>query len=861
MAAATLRPQMTAATEHGQEVLLLQSTAMSANVVFINIDWKASRHNKTLKANMELLGLTIAGVVRNMKPAMVCMCEVGEASIPLTEEQMQQVADQTMQAWRDAATEHVQLHCMFEVGAPYMTIYIDGPVQCSCHRILKGLYNAQGLPRTAQTFLCCGPGGVTVDVINVHAPSGKKKLTDQQRKTLLTNLLQSNSKSMPEQAIGSARFLIGGDMNTAPFLLSQLLQVCRDNGSLHTQAHIHEPVLGNHGDLCVLGGFKADSLATTAENHDPQHKPYGICWSMAQGSATPKIPTKAAPPAAPYATFGSPCMQRFAAANRDDKNIGYFKAPIDPHKEAAASYRPPPRIPLPSGLGYGPVSKGYATEQPLQAPPTPAPTREPPMPPAVGVTRRPQSWTPAVAAPAVADAAPQTTAATEPAPKWSAASDARTLASLAAEPDDDDDDHQPPMPWDRQRAASSAGYATEQPLQEHTPIDTRRQLHPPLSDQQKEWIRDPGPPSAAKSDGAAMAAMKMPLRSAVAENFQRASDEETAAAAAAAATEHSEDASTPELASQELPADKKMTYSIVNEFLGKITFNNPVAEDMLIAALTDESCLTPSMHLRVEEVFSRIFFHYPKGLKDRSVWETQDTSEYIRQWYKLASLRTFVNPGFAAATEHGEQLSKDQVSQIFIWYMEDMKTSLREDQLDRKWVYYKSCAEAKMKRQAGHTFVANAIWAIGLPRLPSFATEQRGKQLSAKDLEAVPEAINSVLNWLDRLASALTRHHKTNEYKDAARKSGVAHGQSGLTATEQETRRATRKAKFDIRTATALNRRWKDRTLTFKNWVRWQENLLSAYWDGSLQRRLEDALESQGNADPMCRTPLQPPRL
>ena len=304
-----------------------------------------------------------------------------------------------------------------------------------------------------------------------------------------------------------------------------------------------------------------------------------------------------------------------------------------------------------------------------------------------------------------------------------------------------------------------------------------------------------------------------------------------------------------------------MTYSIVNEFLGKITFNNPVAEELLVAALKDESCLTPSMHWRVEEVFSPIFFHYPKGSKDRSVWEPHDTSEYICQWYELASMRTFVKPGFAAATEHAEQLSKDQVSQIFKWYMEDMKTTLRQDQLDKTWSYYKSCAEAKMKRQAGHTFVANAIWAIGLPRLPSFATEQRGKQLSAKDLEAVPEAINSVLNWLDRLAIALTRHHKTNEYKDAVRKSGVAHGQSGLTATEQETRRATRKAKFDIRTATALNRRWKDRTLTFKNWVRWQENLLSAYWDGSLQRRLEDALESRGNADPMCRTPLQPPRL
>ena len=223
------------------------------------------------------------------------MSEVGEAPKPLTEEHTQQVADQTMQAWRDAATEHVQLHCMFEVGAPYMTIYIDGPVQCSCHRILKGLYNAQGLPRTAQTFLCCGPGGVAVDVINVHAPSGKRRLTGQQRHTLLTNLLQSKSESMPGSLIGSARFLIGGDMNTLPLSMSHLLQVCRGNGSLRTQAQIHHPAFGEHGDLCVLGGFKADSLTTTADNHDPQHKPYGICWFMVQWSATPQIPTRLVP--------------------------------------------------------------------------------------------------------------------------------------------------------------------------------------------------------------------------------------------------------------------------------------------------------------------------------------------------------------------------------------------------------------------------------------------------------------------------------------------------------------------------------------------------------------------------------------
>jgi len=207
MVAATLCPQMTAATEHAPEVLRLQSTAIAANVVFINIDWKASRHNTgRLAANMELLGKTIAGVVRNMNPKMICMCEVGVASDPLTKEQMKHVRDQSIHAWQAAATGHFELRSMFKVGAPYMTIYIDGSVCCSRHRILTDLYCAQGNPRTAQTFLCCGPGGVTVDVINVHAPSGKRRLTDQQRQTLLTNLLQSNSKSMPGQTIGSARY-------------------------------------------------------------------------------------------------------------------------------------------------------------------------------------------------------------------------------------------------------------------------------------------------------------------------------------------------------------------------------------------------------------------------------------------------------------------------------------------------------------------------------------------------------------------------------------------------------------------------------------------------------------------------------
>ena len=96
---------MAAPTQHDTAALPLQSTVMSANVVFINIDWKKSRHNDhALNRNMKILDRTIAGVVQNMTPAMICMCEVGETHSPLTEDNMEQVERQTKQAWRNSAT-------------------------------------------------------------------------------------------------------------------------------------------------------------------------------------------------------------------------------------------------------------------------------------------------------------------------------------------------------------------------------------------------------------------------------------------------------------------------------------------------------------------------------------------------------------------------------------------------------------------------------------------------------------------------------------------------------------------------------------------------------------------------------------
>ena len=96
---------------------------MGVNVVFVNIDWKISRHasEKSTRRNMTVLHATIADIVRGMKPTMLCMCEVGEASKPPNQGHMQQIAETIEKAWQSAATEDVSLKFLFVAGAPYMT--------------------------------------------------------------------------------------------------------------------------------------------------------------------------------------------------------------------------------------------------------------------------------------------------------------------------------------------------------------------------------------------------------------------------------------------------------------------------------------------------------------------------------------------------------------------------------------------------------------------------------------------------------------------------------------------------------------------------------------------------------------------
>ena len=128
----------------------------------------------------------------------------------------------------------------------------------------------------------------------------------------------------------------------------------------------------------------------------------------------------------------------------------------------------------------------------------------------------------------------------------------------------------------------------------------------------------------------------------------------------------------------------------------------------------------------------------------------------------FAALRERVQPDAG-----NTRFSKEQCTEIFRLYLADFKTTLRPEQLNRTWAYHKSCCESKLKTDAGSRFVAYAIWEVGLPPVPLFATEQRCRQLSVEELEAVPEAIRNVLNWLDRLATTLIHHRTASEQQES----------------------------------------------------------------------------------------------
>ena len=91
---------------------------------------------------MNILHNTIAGIVQNMTPAVLCMCEVGAASDLLTEVHMQEIANTIQKAGRSHATEAFRLKFLFIADAQYMNIYNELRFQCIKHRIIRNIYAA-----------------------------------------------------------------------------------------------------------------------------------------------------------------------------------------------------------------------------------------------------------------------------------------------------------------------------------------------------------------------------------------------------------------------------------------------------------------------------------------------------------------------------------------------------------------------------------------------------------------------------------------------------------------------------------------------------------------------------------------------
>ena len=190
------------------------------HLIYANTDWKASRHDtaNAERRNLRVLERTVQSIVSNMHPAVLCFCEVGAATTPLTEQNMICLTQSVAAAWKDAATEHVEPDIKFHyvTTAPYLTAWDAKQCDCRYFRIMWKVFQHED-PRTAQLFWRClrdAEDSNGINVINVHAPSGKQHLTDKQRTQTLKNLLQSKSKATQHSNIEEHRGIIGGDMNT-----------------------------------------------------------------------------------------------------------------------------------------------------------------------------------------------------------------------------------------------------------------------------------------------------------------------------------------------------------------------------------------------------------------------------------------------------------------------------------------------------------------------------------------------------------------------------------------------------------------------------------------------------------------------
>jgi hypothetical protein len=737
---------------------LLQSAA-DVNIIFVNIDWKASRHANAVstRRNLAKLWKTTCSIVTKMNPAVICCCEVGEAMNPMKSEHMSEIVGTMRKAWEVSCVEHPVISFHFEDQAPYLTIWDDNRCKCKRLRILDNVYYVSGHQRKAQAFLCIRPGendDEGIDVINVHAPSGKPQLTDKQRHSLVRNLLQSGSMVRANKQIGECRFLFGGDMNTNELTHSVILNKLRSEGVLKRNTQVLFPTWAKPGDICVVGGFKTRLVPARACNHDPRHEPYGIVWQKQPQPATEQLTTTPQTQilARESGHHCPSCGRSWRAGDPNLPHQGICDRAICGRQELQDGVLGASR---PSSSSRGNTT---ATEQP-----------QPVIPEVELCSQRhpsqlPQEEASASTGPVTEQSDRQGEIGT---PRFDSR---RSLPQLkecyptelhATEQQDE------PVEIIAIEHGTDAGVVhtqTEaeipQSTTEHSQFDTEEQLTPRGLD-------------------------LMDITRHATEQSRLTEPEQEPNGA------------------NEPPAlngpEQELAYVIVNAFLDGATFDSSEAEGMIKRIILNTSCWSPDMFQNIDEVFRPIFFNYPNGLSDRTVAEPRDASQYIRHWRERAQERGCVLECVRLIEPTGSQLEEPQVQMLFNRYVDNfIENEADVRQRAQAWNRNKSRAEARLRRLCGSTMMANAIWRLGLPEVAE-ATSATEKVLDALEPATeqqlrlgpgVPHSIaiatESILTWLNMLAESIQSHKATPGYQEHARKSGTHKNQSGLNATERE---------------------------------------------------------------------------
>ncbi len=115
-------------------------------IVYVNVDWKLTRHasDDAERRNLEVLKRTVKSIVTQMKPALICFCEVGEVRRPLPEIFILRLQDAIENAWREAALATEQgwasegLAFAHPPGEPYLSAWLPDRIDCRHHELLTG---------------------------------------------------------------------------------------------------------------------------------------------------------------------------------------------------------------------------------------------------------------------------------------------------------------------------------------------------------------------------------------------------------------------------------------------------------------------------------------------------------------------------------------------------------------------------------------------------------------------------------------------------------------------------------------------------------------------------------------------------